>query len=196
MIVGVYASRSRTGAAFACHHPRSTCSPRHLEHVTVADPMTELPPLAEVLNTIPDPRSRRGRRYRPAAGVIAARRARRSDITGEDHPFHRRIRLRPARPSRSARYTTTGRQRSGTVPRPPGRRCLRHRHLRLPGRPRRRCTAHRPDSPPSGRTQLDRHGRRRQDPARQPYHRHPRPPARGPGHRRQPLRQRRPACHS
>ncbi|WP_346156276.1 transposase family protein [Nonomuraea recticatena] len=40
---------------------------RHLEHVTVADLPTEpldLPTLAELLDTIPDPRSRRGRRYR------------------------------------------------------------------------------------------------------------------------------------
>ncbi|WP_171075202.1 ISAs1 family transposase [Nonomuraea basaltis] len=40
---------------------------RHLEHVTVADPLTDpldLPTLAEVLNAVPDPRSRRGRRYR------------------------------------------------------------------------------------------------------------------------------------
>jgi predicted transposase YbfD/YdcC len=40
---------------------------RHLEHVTVADPPTDLldlPALAEVLDTVPDPRSRRGRRYR------------------------------------------------------------------------------------------------------------------------------------
>ncbi|MGN9846566.1 ISAs1 family transposase [Nonomuraea sp. H19] len=40
---------------------------RHLEHVTVADPSTDLldlPTLAEVLDTVPDPRSRQGRRYR------------------------------------------------------------------------------------------------------------------------------------
>jgi hypothetical protein len=40
---------------------------RHLEHVTVADSPTDLldlPALAEVLDTLPDPRSRRGRRYR------------------------------------------------------------------------------------------------------------------------------------
>ncbi|WP_326821058.1 ISAs1 family transposase [Streptosporangium sp. NBC_01756] len=40
---------------------------RHLEHVTVADPLTDLldlPTLAEVLDAVPDPRSRRGRRYR------------------------------------------------------------------------------------------------------------------------------------
>ncbi|MBB4940115.1 hypothetical protein FHR32_004420 [Streptosporangium album] len=40
---------------------------RHLEHVTVAAPLTDLldlPALAEVLDTLPDPRSRRGRRYR------------------------------------------------------------------------------------------------------------------------------------
>jgi hypothetical protein len=40
---------------------------RHLEHVTVADLLTDLldpPALAEVLDTVPDPRSRRGRRYR------------------------------------------------------------------------------------------------------------------------------------
>ncbi|WP_170247488.1 ISAs1 family transposase, partial [Nonomuraea zeae] len=40
---------------------------RHLEHITVADPLSdllELPTLAEVLDTVPDPRSRRGRRYR------------------------------------------------------------------------------------------------------------------------------------
>ncbi|SFK40206.1 transposase, IS4 family [Streptosporangium canum] len=40
---------------------------RHLEHVTVADPPTDLldlPALAEVLDAVPDPRSRRGRRYR------------------------------------------------------------------------------------------------------------------------------------
>ncbi|MFI6744542.1 ISAs1 family transposase [Nonomuraea sp. NPDC050451] len=37
---------------------------RHLEHVTVTDPPTDLPTLAKLLDTIPDPRSRRGRRYR------------------------------------------------------------------------------------------------------------------------------------
>ncbi|GGO78906.1 hypothetical protein GCM10012289_61970 [Nonomuraea cavernae] len=40
---------------------------RHLEHVTVADLPAEpldLPTLAELLDTLPDPRSRRGRRYR------------------------------------------------------------------------------------------------------------------------------------
>ncbi|MEV4012504.1 hypothetical protein AB0J35_18550 [Nonomuraea angiospora] len=40
---------------------------RHLEHVSLADPLTDLldlPALAEVLDTVPDPRSRRGRRYR------------------------------------------------------------------------------------------------------------------------------------
>ncbi|MGN9844457.1 ISAs1 family transposase [Nonomuraea sp. H19] len=40
---------------------------RHLEHVTVADPLTDLldlPALAEVLDAVPDPRRRRGRRYR------------------------------------------------------------------------------------------------------------------------------------
>ncbi|MGW3346317.1 transposase family protein [Nonomuraea rubra] len=37
---------------------------RHLEHVTVTDPPTDLPVLAELLDTVPDPRSRRGRRYR------------------------------------------------------------------------------------------------------------------------------------
>ncbi|MEU6720698.1 transposase family protein [Nonomuraea sp. NPDC046802] len=40
---------------------------RHLEHVTAADPLTDLPDLpalAAVLDTVPDPRSRRGRRYR------------------------------------------------------------------------------------------------------------------------------------
>ncbi|MFC5818065.1 ISAs1 family transposase [Nonomuraea harbinensis] len=44
---------------------------RHLEHVTPADPfasppadLIDLPTLAEVLDTLPDPRSRRGRRYR------------------------------------------------------------------------------------------------------------------------------------
>ncbi|MEW9550648.1 transposase family protein [Nonomuraea sp. NPDC050783] len=39
---------------------------RHLEHVTVANPPGDLPDLltlAEVLDTVPDPRSRRGRRY-------------------------------------------------------------------------------------------------------------------------------------
>ncbi|SDI50983.1 ISAs1 family transposase [Nonomuraea jiangxiensis] len=40
---------------------------RHLEHVTIADPpgdLPDLPTLAQVLDAIPDPRSRRGRRYR------------------------------------------------------------------------------------------------------------------------------------
>ncbi|WP_443174812.1 ISAs1 family transposase [Nonomuraea sp. KM90] len=37
---------------------------RHLEHVTLTDPAVDLPTLAEVLDTVPDPRSRRGRRYR------------------------------------------------------------------------------------------------------------------------------------
>ncbi|GAT68828.1 transposase [Planomonospora sphaerica] len=36
---------------------------RHSEHVAVSDPWTDLPAPAEVLNTVPDPRSRRGRRY-------------------------------------------------------------------------------------------------------------------------------------
>ncbi|MFF4624780.1 transposase family protein [Nonomuraea jabiensis] len=40
---------------------------RHLEHVAVANPPTDLldlPTLAEILDALPDPRSRRGRRYR------------------------------------------------------------------------------------------------------------------------------------
>lgn len=37
---------------------------RHSEHAAASDPWTDLPTLAEVLNTLPDPRSRRGRRYR------------------------------------------------------------------------------------------------------------------------------------
>ncbi|NBE98103.1 MULTISPECIES: ISAs1 family transposase [unclassified Nonomuraea] len=40
---------------------------RHLEHVTFSDPPIDpldLPALAEVLDTVPDPRDRRGRRYR------------------------------------------------------------------------------------------------------------------------------------
>jgi predicted transposase YbfD/YdcC len=40
---------------------------RHLEHVTVTDPpgdLPDLPTLAQVLDAIPDPRSRHGRRYR------------------------------------------------------------------------------------------------------------------------------------
>lgn len=37
---------------------------RHLEHVTLTDPAADLPTLAEVLDAVPDPRSRRGRRYR------------------------------------------------------------------------------------------------------------------------------------
>ncbi|MFI6637946.1 ISAs1 family transposase [Nonomuraea fuscirosea] len=40
---------------------------RHSEHVTAASPpadLLDLPTLAEVLDTLPDPRSRRGRRYR------------------------------------------------------------------------------------------------------------------------------------
>ncbi|MGN9847531.1 transposase family protein [Nonomuraea sp. H19] len=40
---------------------------RHLEHVSLTDLSTDpldLPTLAEVLDTVPDPRSRRGRRYR------------------------------------------------------------------------------------------------------------------------------------
>ncbi|MGS2646852.1 ISAs1 family transposase [Streptosporangium sp. LJ11] len=37
---------------------------RHFEHAAVSDPWTDLPALAEVLDTLPDPRSRRGRRYR------------------------------------------------------------------------------------------------------------------------------------
>lgn len=36
---------------------------RHLEHVPAFDPSTDLPALAEVLDTLPDPRSHRGRRY-------------------------------------------------------------------------------------------------------------------------------------
>ncbi|MBE1562046.1 ISAs1 family transposase [Nonomuraea africana] len=39
---------------------------RHLEHVTTTDPMTDLtdlPALADVLDAVPDPRNRRGRRY-------------------------------------------------------------------------------------------------------------------------------------
>ncbi|MFI6991372.1 ISAs1 family transposase [Nonomuraea wenchangensis] len=40
---------------------------RHLEHVTVTNPLIDLPDLptlAEVLDAVPDPRSRQGRRYR------------------------------------------------------------------------------------------------------------------------------------
>ncbi|MGP4105101.1 ISAs1 family transposase [Nonomuraea sp. KM90] len=37
---------------------------RHLEHVTLTDPASELPTLAQVLDAVPDPRHRRGRRYR------------------------------------------------------------------------------------------------------------------------------------
>ncbi|MEV4808219.1 ISAs1 family transposase [Nonomuraea sp. NPDC049421] len=37
---------------------------RHLEHVTLTDPASDLPTLAEVLDAVPDPRHRRGRRYR------------------------------------------------------------------------------------------------------------------------------------
>ncbi|MEO3807278.1 transposase family protein [Nonomuraea sp. B1E8] len=37
---------------------------RHLEHVTIDDPSSNLPTLAEVLDAVPDPRHRRGRRYR------------------------------------------------------------------------------------------------------------------------------------
>ncbi|MBB5966437.1 ISAs1 family transposase [Planomonospora venezuelensis] len=37
---------------------------RHSEHVALSDPWTDLPVLAEVLDTVPDPRSRHGRRYR------------------------------------------------------------------------------------------------------------------------------------
>ncbi|WP_327588436.1 transposase family protein [Nonomuraea sp. NBC_00507] len=40
---------------------------RHLEHVDASDLLIDpddLPALAEVLDTVPDPRSRRGRRYR------------------------------------------------------------------------------------------------------------------------------------
>ncbi|GAA3714314.1 hypothetical protein GCM10022224_094940 [Nonomuraea antimicrobica] len=37
---------------------------RHLEHVTFTDATADLPTLAEVLDAVPDPRCRRGRRYR------------------------------------------------------------------------------------------------------------------------------------
>ncbi|WP_379498365.1 ISAs1 family transposase [Nonomuraea thailandensis] len=37
---------------------------RHLEHVTLTDAAIDLPTLAQVLDTVPDPRSRRGRRCR------------------------------------------------------------------------------------------------------------------------------------
>jgi predicted transposase YbfD/YdcC len=37
---------------------------RPLEHVTLTDPASDLPTLAEVLDAVPDPRHRRGRRYR------------------------------------------------------------------------------------------------------------------------------------
>ncbi|MEV4179779.1 ISAs1 family transposase [Nonomuraea sp. NPDC049709] len=37
---------------------------RHLEHVTLTDATIDLPTLAEVLDTVPDPRCRRGRCYR------------------------------------------------------------------------------------------------------------------------------------
>ncbi|WP_379507680.1 ISAs1 family transposase [Nonomuraea zeae] len=37
---------------------------RHLEHVALTDPTSDLPTLAEVLDAVPDPRHRRGRRYR------------------------------------------------------------------------------------------------------------------------------------
>ncbi|MET9069276.1 ISAs1 family transposase [Streptosporangium sandarakinum] len=46
------------------------------------------------------------------------------------------MRPRPACPSRLTRHTTAGRQHFGTAAGPPGRRRLRHRHLRLPGRAR------------------------------------------------------------
>ncbi|MET9250298.1 transposase family protein [Nonomuraea sp. NPDC003709] len=37
---------------------------RHLEHVALTDPASDLPTLAQVLDAVPDPRHRRGRRYR------------------------------------------------------------------------------------------------------------------------------------
>ncbi|MFI9838684.1 ISAs1 family transposase [Nonomuraea sp. NPDC051941] len=37
---------------------------RHLEHVALTYPVSDLPTLAEVLDAVPDPRHRRGRRYR------------------------------------------------------------------------------------------------------------------------------------
>src|SRR5690606_30615246 len=37
---------------------------RHLEHAALTDPAADLHTLAEVLDSVPDPRSRRGRRYR------------------------------------------------------------------------------------------------------------------------------------
>ncbi|MEU8404301.1 ISAs1 family transposase [Nonomuraea sp. NPDC048892] len=37
---------------------------RHLEHITLTDATVDLPTLAEVLDAVPDPRCRRGRRYR------------------------------------------------------------------------------------------------------------------------------------
>ncbi|MFE3455895.1 ISAs1 family transposase [Nonomuraea sp. NPDC059194] len=46
---------------------------RHLEHVTASDPLmdlTDLPALVEVLHAVPDPRSRRGRRY-PLGPLLA-----------------------------------------------------------------------------------------------------------------------------
>jgi predicted transposase YbfD/YdcC len=79
---------------------------RHLEHVTITDPPADLPALAEILDTIPDPRSRRGRRYRlgplPALSLLAVLGGATSlvkiarFIAGYDLSGHTR-RLRPAR---------------------------------------------------------------------------------------------------
>ncbi|MEV4582290.1 transposase family protein [Nonomuraea jabiensis] len=112
---------------------------RHLEHVTVADPLTDLldlPTLAQVLDTVPDPRSRRGRRYRLApllalsllavlGGATSLAKIARF-IAGYDPD----LRARAGLPGTVRLATSTlGR----LLARLPGRRCLRHRDLHLSG---------------------------------------------------------------
>ena len=127
---------------------------RHLKH-TVTDPLTDLldlPALAEVLDAVPDPRSRRGRRYRLGpllalsllavlGGATSLAKITRV-IAGYDPDLRARAGL-PGTPRPAA--STLGRLLA---------RLLRHRHLRLP------CCAHgrsptcHHEQPPSHRTPL------------------------------------------
>ncbi|MFC7647315.1 transposase family protein [Streptosporangium lutulentum] len=119
----------------------------HREHATFTDLITspdDLPALAEVLDALPDPRSRRGCRYRlgsllvlsliavlgGATSLAAITRC----IGGYDPAL-----LARAGPIGTVRLaaTTLGRHYPRTPVVPPGRRRLRRRDLRLSGRSRR-----------------------------------------------------------
>ncbi|MFC4110969.1 ISAs1 family transposase [Nonomuraea zeae] len=85
---------------------------RHLEHVTFTDATVDLPTLVEVFDSVPDPRCRRGRRYRlgpllaltllavlsGATSLVQITRF----IAGYEPPVHSRLGLPPAmRPAAS-----------------------------------------------------------------------------------------------